>query len=220
MLEVDDDNKSILTIYVLLSDNKSLNRKTLNSLSLLDEFNITIKWIKALDELKLIDPAKSTQFSMFMNSGDHIARSFLETFFKKPLSFLLAYQAEYSYLFSDRGKVFYRKNIDITPETDEVNALMLYPHNSRHIIFPTNFIDSVIKKNDHIMRNFYWILAQTLIENNLLIVTLKSCITLEYFDVKSLQNEEQIFQFCDPVVSEIFDKNKLLLNQNFSNLYE
>jgi len=213
-----NNNDLDLTVYVLMSASKSLNRKTLNSLLMLDEFKINIKWLESIGELSGRDLKKDNGFSLFLNGGDHITKSFLESFLKNKVNFLMAYQPEYSYIFSKRGKIFYRKNIDITPGTDEVNALLLYPHVSRHIIFPTVILKEILKRS--FSNSFYWSLCQTIIELNLPIVILSSSISLEYYDLNILLDKEQIYTFSDPVRSELNDKEQFLLSQNFSDLYE
>lgn len=221
MVEI-NDNDFDLTVYVIMSASRSLNRKTLNSLLMLDEFKVNIEWLESIGELSSRDLRKDNGFSLFLNGGDHVTKSFLESFLesflKNKINFLIAYQPEYSYIFSNRGKIFFRKNIDITPGTDEVNALLLYPHVSRHIIFPTVILKEILKRN--FSNNFYWGLCQTIIELNLPIVSLNSSISLEHYDLNILLDKEQIYSFSDPVRSELHDKEQFLLSQNFSDLYE
>ncbi|HEZ4262362.1 TPA: hypothetical protein WIE97_001918 [Neisseria meningitidis] len=134
-----------LHIFVLSSNQKELNQKTSNSLQLFELFPLEITWINNLVDIK--DIHILAPYCLLIPAGDHLTKSYLDGFFAMPKILNYAYQPYYSYIFSKRGSIFYRKNTDITPRTDEINTLLLAPHHSRHIIFPSFLLKKIIEDN-------------------------------------------------------------------------
>lgn len=206
-----------LHLFVLSSNQKEMNQKTSNSLKLLESYPIEVTWVN--DILDLLNINISNPYCLLMPAGDHITRSYLDGFLHIPKILNYAYQPYYSYIFSKRGRIFYRKNIDITPNTDEINTLLLYPHHSRHIIFPSIFLNEVIENNIP-LENIFWKISQAIIENDTCIVTIPDSISMEYLN-HTIHDKEEIYKDSFPsCASDIFTRESFLTNQNFSDLYK
>lgn len=206
-----------LHIFVVSSQDRVLNQKTANSLALLKSHLFTYTWVDSIKQITL--PAEKNDFCMILPAGDHMTQSYLDAFVAESHAYECAYQPQFSLLFAKRGKTFYRRNIDITPIMEEVNALLLSPHHARHIIFPTALLQAVITLAPEAESNFFWHLAQYLANRNITLTTLADCISMEYQAIEAIQEKADISKHLYPETTPLFDKAGLLANQNFSDLY-
>ena len=204
-------------IFILSSKDTVLNQKTCNSLALIQQLPITTTWIN--DIASLTNAAISEKHCVIIPAGDHLTRSYLEAFLALNQPFDYAYQPQFSFLFAYRGKTFYRRNIDISPVMEEINALLLAPHHARHIIFASIHLNEIISTAPVNERNLFWHISQYLLTKQITLVTLSNCISMEYQNLDILHNKTEIVQNLYPKASASFDKQGLLFNQNFSDLY-
>ena len=163
-------------IFVLSSENAVLNQKTQNSLALIQHFPITITWMN--DISVLVNMPITEEHSVIIPAGDHLTESYLDAFLTLPQTFNYAYQPQFSLLFANRGEIFYRCNIDISPIMEEINTLLLTPHHSRHIIFSTNHLKSIITDAPASKQNLFWHIAQYLAEHKITLITIADCISI------------------------------------------
>ena len=206
-----------LHVFVLVSDDATLNQKTRNSLALLAHLPLDISWLDNIATLESL--TTSAEYCLIMPAGDHLTPSYLDAFFLLPDPLRYAYQPQFSYLFAKRGHIFYRRNTDICPIAEEINALLLSPHHARHIIFPSEQLKPILYSRPPAAQNLFWHMAQYLATQNITLITLADCISIEYQNVPELVKAENMVEHLYPQVSLAFDKEGLLSNQNFSDLY-
>lgn len=204
-------------IFILSSKNTVLNQKTRNSLTLIQQLPITVTWISNIEPLT--STTITEEYCVIIPAGDHLTQSYLEAFLALPQPFDYAYQPQFTFLFANRGKTFYRRNIDISPVMEEINALLLTPHHARHIIFSSIHLNEIISTAPTNKQNLFWHIAQYLTAKQITLVALSDCISMEYQNLDVLHNKIEIAPHLYPSASVSFDKPGLLSNQNFSDLY-
>jgi hypothetical protein len=203
----------MLNIIVIDFNDSTKLAKTLNSLEKINFDGISSLTVNGHDKFRM-DILEQKPYSILVNAGDIIGRRYINAFAMAIKLKDVFFQPQFTYLFERRGRCFFRKNFDIVHESEDVFALLLYPHISKHIIFRSKIAQHFQVNSSLTWSSVFPELVRIIIQQKVDIGILPNTITAEDMNSKSetIQDKESYLQKVS-IIDDIMGNNSQSLLQ-------